>query len=87
MSYGLERLVISLHARKNSNQVWARPTGGTELKMYQEMGIATFELNSFKSRNIVSTVGSQTEVTIAAMVLDAYRALEVLSNGLQFNNK
>ena len=50
------------------------------LKMYQEMGIATFELNSFKSRNIVSTVGSQTEVTTAAMVLDAYRALELLSN-------
>jgi len=48
--------------------------------MYQEMGIATFELNSFKSRNIVSTVGSQTEVTTAAMVLDAYRALELLSN-------
>ena len=44
------------------------------------MGIATFELNSFKSRNIISTVGSQTEVTTAAMVLDAYRALEVLSN-------
>ena len=34
------------------------------LKMYQEMGIATFELNSFKSRGIKSTVGSQTEVTI-----------------------
>ena len=50
------------------------------LKMYQEIGIATFELNSFKSRNIVSTVGSQTEVTTAAMVLDAYRALELLSN-------
>ena len=44
------------------------------------MGIATFELNSFKSRNIVSTVGSQTEVTTAAIVLDAYRALELLSN-------
>jgi len=50
------------------------------LNMYQEMGIATFELNSFKSRNITSTVGSQTEVTIAAIVLDSYRALEVLSN-------
>ena len=50
------------------------------LKLYRDMGIATFELNSFKSRNIISTVGSQTEVTTAAMVLDAYRALEVLSN-------
>jgi len=43
------------------------------LKMYQEMGIATFELNSFKSRNITSTVGSQIEITMAAMILDAYR--------------
>ena len=50
------------------------------LEMYQEMGIATFELNSFKSRGIKSTVGSQTEVTIAAMIVDAYKALEVLSN-------
>ena len=49
------------------------------LKMYQEMGIATFELNSFKSRNITSTVGTQTEITMAAMILDAYRAFEVLA--------
>ena len=49
------------------------------LKMYQEMGIATFELNSFKSRNITSTVGTQNEITIAAMILDAYRAFEVLA--------
>ena len=58
------------------------------LKMYQEMGIATFELNSFKSRGIKSTVGSQTEVTIAAMILDAYKALEILSNHPRiFKNK
>ena len=43
------------------------------------MGIATFELNSFKSREITSTVGTQNEVTIAAIILDAYRAFEVLS--------
>ena len=49
------------------------------LKMYQEMGIATFELNSFKSREITSTVGTQNEITIAAMILDAYRAFEVLA--------
>ena len=49
------------------------------LKMYREMGIATFELNSFKSREITSTVGTQNEVTIAAIILDAYRAFEVLS--------
>ncbi len=50
------------------------------LKMYQDLGFATFELNSFKSRRIESTVGDQTQVTTAAMVLDAYRALESLSN-------
>ena len=55
--------------------------------MYQEMGIATFELNSFKSRGIKSTVGSQTEVTIAAMILDAYKALEVLSNHPRIDKK
>ena len=57
------------------------------LKMYQEMGIATFELNSFKSRGIKSTVGSQTEVTIAAMILDAYKALEVLSSHPKIDKK
>ena len=49
------------------------------LEMYQEMGIATFELNSFKSRSITSTVGTQNEITVAAMILDAYRAFEVLA--------
>ena len=44
--------------------------------MYQKNGFATFELNSFKSRDISSTVGSQVEVTTAAIILDAYRALE-----------
>ena len=43
------------------------------------MGIATFELNSFKSREITSTVGTQNEVTIATIILDAYRAFEILS--------
>ena len=50
------------------------------LKMYRDMGIATFELNSFKSRGVESTVGTQTEVTTAMMILDVYRAFEVLAN-------
>ena len=49
------------------------------MKMYQEIGFATFELNSFQSRNITSTVGSQVEITTAAMILDAYRAFEKLA--------
>ena len=55
------------------------------LKMYQEQGYATFQLNSFKSRGITSTVGSQDEVTIAAVILDAYRALEKLSKHPKIN--
>ena len=49
------------------------------LQMYRDMGIATFQLQSFESRGIKSTVGSQTEVTIAAIVLDSYRALDKLA--------
>ena len=49
------------------------------MKMYQQSGFATFELSSFKSRNISSTVGSQVEVTTASIILDAYKAFEKLS--------
>jgi len=49
------------------------------LEMYRKMGIATFQLQSFESRGIESTVGTQDAVTIAAIVLDSYRALDVLS--------
>ena len=55
------------------------------LELYQEMGYATFELNSFKSRNIKSTVGRQNQVTVAAMVNDAYKALDVLSKHPKIN--
>ena len=53
--------------------------------MYQKQGYATFQLNSFKSRGITSTVGSQDEVTIAAVILDAYRALEKLAKHPNIN--
>ena len=49
------------------------------LDMYRQAGFATFELKSFKSRDVESTVGSQVEVTTAMMILDSYRALEKLS--------
>ncbi len=48
------------------------------MQMYQQAGFATFELQSFASRNISSTVGSQDQTTIAALILDAYRALDTL---------
>jgi len=49
------------------------------LDLYHSHGIATFEVCSFKSRGVTSTVGSQIEVTTAMMVLDAYQAFETLS--------
>ena len=49
------------------------------LAMYQEMGFATFQLQSFDSRDVQSTVGMQIEVTTAMEILDSYRALEALS--------
>ena len=48
------------------------------LEIYRKNGIATFELFSFESRGISSTVGDQTNVTTAMMVLDAYNAFEAL---------
>lgn len=50
------------------------------MKMYRETGFATFELLSFNSRNVKSTVGEQISVTTAMMVLDAYKALEILTD-------
>ena len=49
------------------------------LDLYRSNGIATFEVYSFKSRGVESTVGTQVDVTTAMMVLDAYKAFETLS--------
>ena len=49
------------------------------LEMFRSVGIATLELQSFSSRGIKSTVGSQVEVTTSMMILDAYKALDKLS--------
>ena len=57
------------------------------LKMYRELGIATFELHSFDSRGVKSTVGNQTKVTTAMMILDSYKALNVLSEHPNINSK
>ena len=57
------------------------------LQMYHEMGIATFEVKSFESRNVTSTVGSQISVTTAMMILDGYKALELLSNHPKIDSK
>lgn len=55
------------------------------IHMYQNMGIATFELHSFQSREISSTVGTQVDVTTAMIILDSYKAFEKLSKYSQIN--
>ena len=57
------------------------------MKLYRDAGIATLELQSFASRGIISTVGSQISVTTAMMILDAYRSLEALSKNPKINVK
>ena len=49
------------------------------MEIYRSIGIATFELKSFSSRGVTSTVVSQSDVTMAMMVLDSYNALDVLA--------
>jgi len=49
------------------------------LKMFNEMGIATFKIDSFKGRGVKSTVGDQRAVSSAEMVVDVYKALDLLS--------
>lgn len=55
------------------------------LEMYRLLGFATFQLQSFDSRDVQSTVGSQVEVTSAMMILDSYLALETLSEHPNIN--
>ncbi len=42
-------------------------------------GIATFALDSFSGRGLVSTVADQAQLGRLAMIVDAYRALEIVS--------
>ena len=67
-------LVIGVNGSKN----WA-DHHLEYLAMYRDMGFATFEPQSFNSRQVSSTVGEQISVTPAMMILDVYRALEILS--------
>ena len=50
------------------------------------MGIATLMLESFSSRNVTSTVGTQNTVTTAMIVLDSYKALEKISENKKLQN-
>ena len=58
------------------------PTGGHELwaKTFNEMGIASLLVDSFSGRGIVSTSTDQALLGRLNMVLDGYRAFDVLAN-------
>jgi len=73
---GSDRLpaVILLHgsgAISANADEWAR--------QLNSIGVATFVLDSFTGRGIVSTVADQDQQARLAMTIDAYRALELLA--------
>lgn len=66
--------MILLHGSagvQGGNDRWAR-----ELN---DLGIATLTVDSFTERGIGSTVGAQGQLSEVAVVIDAYRALEMLA--------
>jgi hypothetical protein len=76
---GVEKLpaVVLLHGsggvgRTGSpTQEWTRE--------FNRLGIATFAIDSFSGRGLVSTVMDQSQLGRLAMIVDAYRALELLA--------
>lgn len=46
---------------------------------FNRLGIATFTFDSFSGRGIVNTVADQSQLGRLAMIIDAYRALELLA--------
>lgn len=71
--------MIYMHGSGGGFTDSAKKRIGPWLKMFNKMGIATFKLDSFKGRGVKSTVNNQRAVTSADMVVDVYRALELLS--------
>ena len=58
------------------------PTAGHELwsKHFNEMGVASVLLDSFSGRGLTSTATNQALLGRFNMILDSYRALEVIGN-------
>jgi len=66
--------MILLHGSggiQSGNDRWAR-----ELN---DLGIATLTIDSFTERGIGSTVGAQGQLSELSVIIDAYRALEILA--------
>jgi len=67
-------LVILVHGSNGvgaNNDVWER--------LLNQMGIATFALDGFSARGIVSTGADQAQLSRLTMIVDVYRSLAVLA--------
>ena len=51
-----------------------------------EAGFAIFRIHHFESRGVISIVENQTQVTLASMITDAFRALTLLSQHPEIDN-
>jgi dienelactone hydrolase len=67
--------VILLHG---SNGISGMEDGW--IRVLNEMGVATFMVDSYSGRGITSTVNDQAQLGRLAMIIDAYRALELLAS-------
>ncbi|WOH67113.1 dienelactone hydrolase family protein [Bradyrhizobium sp. BWA-3-5] len=54
-------------------------------KELNEQGIATFAVDSFSGRGIIETVADQSQLGRLAMIIDAYRALDLLAKHRQIS--
>jgi dienelactone hydrolase len=70
--------MVYMHGSDGLNE-WSKRSYYPWLKMFHDMGIATFIFHSFKPRGVESTVGNQWAVTPADMVVDVYMALNRLA--------
>jgi dienelactone hydrolase len=66
--------VILLHG---SNGISGMEEGW--IRVLNDMGVATFMIDSYTGRGITSTVNDQAQLGRLAMIIDAYRALELLA--------
>ncbi len=53
--------------------------GDDWIRMLNDMGVATFMIDSYTGRGITSTVNDQSQLGRLAMIIDAYRARELLA--------
>lgn len=63
--------------------------GAGDVKWSQELnkiGVATFLIDCFTGRGIVQTIADQSQLAHLAMIVDAYRAMEVLSKHAQIDS-